>query len=808
VRNNLVKIASLVFFLLTVAGGVAVWGLMQFYQVSLTGLINKVAVRLNVVKQDQQLVLYAQRYQDLNVNQKQKNPYPRIFLTALRGWDGLATPTFYQARLDQIKANRLGFRSHCKNKNIKNQLHCFLALPTRSSMRDIERLLIDYKLTMPTLNGSYGNSWQFAMFYDIAKATPYFSAAASQTINNKIAATLKVYLELLDSDIASLWHGRTSLAASAFLLATVLEVDTAQQQMLYRRAYGHFYDVYQAISATETWPEGYNYWINTRALVTVMALSALAEQQQSHINADKIKATINRIGLWHIYLTRPDIKIEGWGDEGPRTDLKDETARVIDLIGQITKKVVFFEYAQVIRKKFNYESYYSSYRWQLPFFYAHSAINTLKTSDSSMSQLAGELPTSELFGADFTNHMSIRSDWGNDATFVTYKAGHTFSHHQHYDAGHFTVFKGAPLAVNASRYQGNVNTDNRKYFSIRTLAKNSLLIQKNSEAVKPHRLFTANVAGGGQRVVMPQGSAITSFEHWQQQLYKGQHVEGAKLISFNRQEALYTSITSDLTSAYNSNRYDANGDIGKVRRVERTLAYLERQDMVLVYDNIQTIDNQDKTKWLLHSINKPEFSRERLLEGNQYGGIFTTQGQVAKISTEQSNMRVDILAPQLSQTLVVGGEKYRFYVETDGDDSILNGRNISGGSKEKKWFDLPQWRLEISPQQQTLSTHYLVAMQPRIAQDNMPVLKPSPVISTGVNATRFGQLLVLSQPRFDKWQLTLDSSVNELVIFVDKAMSLKIGQEPQRYSLGHGFNYIDLPSELSNKVTLRTVQSF
>jgi len=229
---------------------------------------------------------------------------------------------------------------------------------------------------------------------------------------------------------------------------------------------------------------------------------------------------------------------------------------------------------------------------------------------------------------------------------------------------------------------------------------------------------------------------------------------------------------------------------------------------VLVYDNIQTIDEQDKTKWLLHSINKPTFSRERLLEGNQYGGIFTTQGEVAKISTDESNMRVDILAPQLSQTLVVGGEQYRYYVETDGDDSTLNGRNISGGAKEQKWFDLPQWRLEISPQQQTLSTHYLVALQPRIEQDNQPVLKPSPVISTGVNATRFGQLLVLSQPRFDKWRLTLDTSVNELVVFVDKALTLKIGNEPQSYPLQHGFNYIVLPSELTNKVTLRAVESF
>jgi len=803
----MLKKLGLLMVLFAVLGAVTVIGVMQVYQLSFTGLLNKTALKLNLVGQSQHFIAYQQRYQDLNVIQKASRAYPRIFLTQLRGWNGLTTPHFYQGRLDQLKSNRIGFRPACKKNQLKHQLHCFLALPSHQSMRKLEQLLIDYKLTTPTVTGSYGNSWLFAMVYDIAKASPYFSPAVSQVINTKISAMLQIYLELLDGDIASLWHGRSSLAANAFLLATVLEAETATQQMLYRRAYGHFNDVYQAIAATEVWPEGYNYWINTRAVVTVLALSALAEQQNI-TKANQIKKTISRIGLWHIYLTRPDFKIEGWGDEGPRIDLKDETAKVIDLIGQITGEVVFYQFGQVIRKKHKQDSYYYSHRWLLPFFYAASAVNTLATSQSSMSQLAGELKTSELFGANFSNHLSIRSDWGKDATFITYRAGHTFSHHQHYDAGHFSLFKGEPLAVNSSYYSGETNTDSRKNYSIRTIAKNSLLIQKTAEVVKPHRLFEFNVAAGGQRLVMPMGSAITSFKHWQQQLYQGLHVEGAKLLKYHHETGLYTAITSDLTAAYNSNRFDNNGGQGKVRRVERTLVYLNRQDMMLVYDNIKTIDPQDKTKWLLHTINKPIFARMRQLTGDDNGGIFTTKGETVTVVNKHSTMRVDILAPEQAKTLVIGGHKYRNYVEIDGDDRELNGRNIAGKPNNKSWFDAPQWRLEISPQQQELATHYLVTLQPRIEHDNAPVITPTRLMSTGVNATQFNKLLLLSEPRYDNWAVTLDSTVKELVIFVDKALRIKIGQAATVFNLEQGFNYLALTNELNGQVSIAIVDEF
>ena len=69
-----------------------------------------------------------------------------------------------------------------------------------------------------------------------------------------------------------------------------------------------------------------------------------------------------------------------------------------------------------------------------------------------LQALDGVLPRAALFGPNALNQVYIRSDWGPDATYVTFRAGDTFAHHGHYDAGHFTLFKGAPLAINSGTY--------------------------------------------------------------------------------------------------------------------------------------------------------------------------------------------------------------------------------------------------------------------------------------------------------------------------------------------------------------------
>ncbi len=795
----LIKIVKRLTIHSSIAGvilSVTIFFMMSHYQLSLVDFVNKVAQKLQMTSPYNTLLPHSKKYLTTTSPNSINMAHPKIILTKLRGWDGLSTPDFYHQRLANLERSKLGFSINCKPLNIRNLLHCYLAKPSAENLKKLEHGVMNYRFKMPNNSSQYGNAWQFSLILDIAKSSPTFSANVSQQINLKIINILNHYLKLLDGGGASLWHGRSSLAANAFLLASVLSVNTVEENQLYQRAYGHFYDVYRAISATETWPEGYNYWINTRALPLVLALSALKNQQIDVFESTKIHQTLTRIGLWHIYLTRPDFKIEGWGDEGPRTDLKDESLKVIDAISQITQESAIYSFANQIREHYKASGYYVSYRWLLPLLYQYE-------------QPLGTplLPKSELFGPHFTNHLSVRSDWSPQQTFITYRAGHTFTHHQHYDAGHFSIFKGKPLAVNASQYNGNVFSDNRMNFAIRTIAKNSLLIQNPNESVQPHRRFTQNVAPGGQRIVMPVGGSITSFEHWKSQLYNGKHLAGATLLNYQYQPDLFTAIRSDLTPAYNSVRYSAPGNKAKIKRVARTFVYLNRFDMVLINDRVLTTEPY-KVKWLLHTVNQPEMVQTTLLKGSNDNGILSSDHKVLLINNGQSTMRMDVLAPEHSNALLIGGDDYRYYVESDGDDAAFNGEIFNQGVQDRPWYDLAKWRIELSGQSKQLDNHFLVALQPRLKGQKLRAIVPKLIKHPYAGVAVFNELLVISAVKSDALSIPLPGNISTLAIFVERSSLLTFTDTNLRtVTLNQGFNYIHLTDKAGGLLIIETSKS-
>lgn len=765
--------------------------LMDEYNLNFKELINKSARKMTIVEQDQRLISYLARHSNLIAPNNISSPTPKLFLKGLRFWDGKVSPEFYQERITSLQKNSAGYSINCQSERINNILNCYLFNAEQFHLKRLENALLNYNFVLPKEVSEYGNAWHFAMIYDLASASPFFSADTSRVLNRKMSSLLTSYLTLLDGKSSSLWHGRSSLIANAFLLATMLPKENNAYKKQYARAYGYMSDLHRALSTTEVWPEGYNYWINARAFQLILSLSAFSNAQPDEKTQANVNHTIYRIGLWHVYLTRPDTKMEGWGDEGPRIDLKDETTKVIDLVAQITNKAIFKKYAKLIRHKYGKTSYYKGYRWMLPLLWHEADIRGEEIS----------MPTSELFGKNYVNQMSVRSDWSPNATFLSFRSGHSFSHHQHYDAGHFSIFKGAPLALNSSVYNGSIKAKNRINYSIRTIAKNSLLIQKPNEKVKPNHLFEKNVAEGGQRLAIPTGSSIYSFDNWQQNLYQGMHLEGGELINYKYEPSVFTSITTDLTNAYNSIRFDESNSGGKVQRVERTLTYLDALDIIFVYDNVHTTSPSFKVKWLLHTINKPEFKHLSLLKGNDDDGILETSASNGIISNGDSTMRIDILSPELSNTHLVGGPNYKFYVEVDGDDSKLDGTNMET-SKDFKWFENPEWRMEVSPQQSQMNNHFMIAMQPRIVKLNTKVITPDKTRSSGVQAQIFDNILLVWNMFETRANVELPRAIKYIAFFSNKKRKIKIKSQDIDLTipLQLGFNYIELPKNTSYNI--------
>ena len=683
--------------------------------------------------------------------------HPRILLPGLAAWDGRGVPPLLAERVEAYRRLGIEAPSPCQSEGLLALAACWVATGEAARAEELIRQLREAYLAVPgESDGNVGNGYELAIAYDLARTYRGWGVEDRAIVEGKIARSLRHALILLDDDEMSLWHGRATLAAAAWLSAVVLEAgepagdpgrdlggdaarepvrggmgdrDSARDAMV-ARAQGHFLEVLRALALTEGWPEGYFYWINSRGRILALAASAYLNGLEGQRNAEAVRALLSRVGRWHIYAMRPDQRAQGFGDEGPRVDLIEETRPVVDLLAQASRDPALATYSDYLGKVLGRRSYHRDHLWG---FWLFNDPGLERLRGDGLQALDGVLPRAALFGPNALNQVFIRSDWGPDATYVTFRAGDTFAHHGHYDAGHFTLFKGAPLAINSGTY-GEFFSEHRLDYAIRSVAKDTLLVLRPGERVPVGGLsrrngsgggllsrwsaavggFLArrNVADGGQRVVLPTGSAVRSVADWLSNLGQGQHLEGGDVVHFTHRDGELTHVAADLTPAYNTPGHDEGGSGGKVRRVLRQLVYLAEEDRLIVYDQVTTTDPSYTKKWLLHTVQRPEAEGLRVLAGAPENGILETGADRARVQNGRGHLLVRRFLPEDGRMRLVGGPDYRYYVEADGDDSDLDGRNVVEGANEKPWFDLGQWRIELQPGVPRASDEFLVVLTP------------------------------------------------------------------------------------------------
>jgi hypothetical protein len=661
------------------------------------------------------------------------------------------------AQVKQLTANELSeadfpadkLKSYhpCRGKQLLFYVACGVLTKEAKAIEQAKKEILSFKLLLPNAAGHYANGWRLAFAYDALKPLTSFSVQEKKIINNNIMLALKHYLILLNGSEASMWHGRTTLTAQMWI--TLLALDDVDESMM---AYvtPHFYSMVDALTMTQAWPEGYNYWINSRAFYVVLALSGYLNGTEYDHWHDKIMTLMNKIGHWHIQATRPDWTIEPLGDEGPRIDLKDESRRVIDIIAQVTQKQEFIDYSKAIEKRHGIQSYYTDYRWGWSLFYP------VKLAAEKLT--AAPLAKMDVFGKDYLGQSYIRQNWLDSTTFMSFRAGSSFAHHGHYDNGHITLFKGMPLLVNGS-IPGEYFGDNRLNYGIRTIAKNSLLIQRKNEIVDIGFAYRNDVADGGQRITMPLGSAITTVNDWYEKKSQSPVLAGGTILLTDN-KAEYSYIKADLTKAYNSTWYDDNQKQGKLERVEREVLYLRAQDILLIRDQVYSKD-ENQVKVVFHTTNKPIVTDEKVLKGNPESGIITSQNKRVKIKNGNAYLTSEIIA-DINDIRLIGGEGYQFYVEVDGDDSVLNGENFDQGLTRIQIAKAAKWRFEINAlrkeKQEIITVH-----RPSLThyRENYTQVKP---LFNGVKSYRFEDVVVVfTEKELNKLQLKQLSKTNLLI---------------------------------------------
>jgi len=208
-----------------------------------------------------------------------------------------------------------------------------------------------------------------------------------------------------------------------------------------------------------------------------------------------------------------------------------------------------------------------------------------------------------------------RSDWSDDATWMSFNAGPHLDTHQHYDAGNLTIFRRVDLAVDSGALDGFGSRHWFNYYA-RTVAHNTITITDPNERWKgiwggvPDNLA---VNDGGQRTASPLTPAPTLHEY----LENRRAYDQARIERYD-EGAWGVYVRSDLTNAYQnpafqSTKPDGSRNRPKVSHVGREVVYLRgegRRDAFVVFDRVVSTDASFKKAVLWHA-REPFESKER-----------------------------------------------------------------------------------------------------------------------------------------------------------------------------------------------------
>ncbi len=281
-----------------------------------------------------------------------------------------------------------------------------------------------------------------------------------------------------------------------------------------------------------------------------------------------------------------------------------------------------------------------------------------------------ELNTSQAINLSRLGHVSMRSGWGPDDTFIHFECGDFFGSHDHLDQNQFTIQRGGDLALDAGYYDGY--SPHHVKYATRAIAHNTVLIKDPREKV-PSRRYAPWPSEGGQRALdyYFRNSNRNLSEYWAQ-YRSGANADMGDIIAW-QSRADYDYVAGDATRAYNSVLVTDPEARPKISRFVRRMLFI-KPSILAVCDNVDATDAAFGKTWLLHTVNEPRF------EDNGSVTVREGKGQL-------------ILYPLFPEDVRLGK------TGGPGKEFVVNGENLplSGGS----YFGPPAqpgaWTVELSP---------------------------------------------------------------------------------------------------------------
>jgi len=178
------------------------------------------------------------------------------------------------------------------------------------------------------------------------------------------------------------------------------------------------------------------------------------------------------------------------------------------------------------------------------------------------------------------------------------------------------------------------------------------------------------------------------------------------------------------------------------------------------------------------------------------------------VANGEGRLRVDPFLPEDAVIRLVGGPDYQFYVESDGDDSDLDGENQVYGEDIRPWFDTGLWRIELQPGAARTSDRFLVVLTPYLGDDQPSPPEPLALSDPEVSGIAFEQsvILLLESRRSLPLTLPVPSAQHRLIVIglapLAEITLTGLGVETQLRADDEGVLYWNKGSDLPSSLTL------
>lgn len=321
------------------------------------------------------------------------------------------------------------------------------------------------------------------------------------------------------------------------------------------------------------------------------------------------------------------------------------------------------------------------------------------------------MPLARLF--DGIGLLVARSDWSEDATWLSFKAGDNFWSHSHLDQGAFTIFKGGPLAIDSGWYGPAYGSNHHMNYTYQSIAHNLVTVTDPADEQPGPGFDAANPRhypndGGQRRIGSGWGvdAAPLDVAQWQE---RSETYHTGRIAAHLDDDDLVVAV-ADVGAAY-TNRNSGRGSFAdRTRRVERmwrVLGYDRINDAVVVFDDVVASRAGFAKRWLLHAVEPP------LVRGDRFDLFIPGDTRPGR---RGGSLHGYVLLPRDAVLDTVGGPGFEFFV--DGRNHDEDGKVQAAIAKLGHGRAEPgAWRIELRPRAAAAEDRFLVVMLPTLAGD-------------------------------------------------------------------------------------------